>query len=51
MAHGFKTRGRQKGSLNKVTSEMKATIAVTPLLRTATNHEILGNRAMGGDRK
>jgi hypothetical protein len=29
MAHGFKTGGRQKGSLNKVTSEMKATIAAT----------------------
>jgi len=29
MAHGFKTGGRQKGSLNKVTSEMKTTIAAT----------------------
>ena len=34
MAHGFKTGGRKKGSLNKVTSEMKAAIAAsgeTPL--------------------
>jgi hypothetical protein len=29
MAHGFKTGGPQKGSLNKVISEMKATIAAT----------------------
>jgi hypothetical protein len=34
MAHGFKTGGRKKGSLNKVSSEMKAAIAAsgeTPL--------------------
>ena len=34
MAHGFKTGGRKKGSVNKVTSEMKAAIAAsgeTPL--------------------
>ena len=34
MAHGFKTGGRKRGSLNKVTSEMKAAIAAsgeTPL--------------------
>ena len=34
MAHGFKTGGRKKGSLNKVTYEMKAAIAAsgeTPL--------------------
>ena len=34
MAHGFKTGGRKKGSLNKVTSAMKAAIAAsgeTPL--------------------
>ena len=34
MAHGFKSGGRKKGSLNKVTSAMKAAIAAsgeTPL--------------------
>src|SRR6476620_11724291 len=34
MAHGFKTGGRKKGSLNKVSSEMKVAIAAsgeTPL--------------------
>jgi hypothetical protein len=34
MAHGFKTGGRKMGSLNKVTSEMKAAIVAsgeTPL--------------------
>ena len=34
MAHGFKTGGRKKGSLNKVTSALKAAIAAsseTPL--------------------
>jgi hypothetical protein len=34
MAHGFKTGGRKKGSLNKITSEMKAAVAAsgeTPL--------------------
>ena len=29
MAHGFKTGGRKKGSLNKVTSEMKAAVAAS----------------------
>ena len=29
MAHGFKTGGRKKGSLNKVTSEMKVAIAAS----------------------
>jgi hypothetical protein len=45
MAHGFKTGGRKRGSLNKVTSEMKAAIAASDDGSTSNGQPVprLGN--------